>query len=170
VLAEGTNQFLEAQLEDARRRLIEQERRSRRIATVRGQLPSQLESNLQVLQNSQIQVQSILESINRDSRLDADPGASDCRSRTTGQAALVVAAPLRCRRQATPAQALAAAKATLATLQSAAQTDHPDILRLNRLIRDLENKVEQDAQERRYQPKPRTCRRAETARRRRSLS
>src|SRR6185503_13850315 len=49
VLAEGTNQFLEAQLEDARRRLIETERKvedyRRKFA---GQLPSQLESNLQV--------------------------------------------------------------------------------------------------------------------------
>jgi uncharacterized protein involved in exopolysaccharide biosynthesis len=34
VLAEGTNQFLTAQLEDARRRLIEQEKKSRTIASV----------------------------------------------------------------------------------------------------------------------------------------
>src|ERR1041384_5972031 len=47
VRADGTNQFLEAQLEDARRRLVEQERKLeeyRRLHT--GELPSQLESNM----------------------------------------------------------------------------------------------------------------------------
>src|SRR3954462_4224579 len=68
VLAEGTNQFLEAQLEDARRRLVEHEKKleeyRRQFA---GQLPSQLDSNLQVLQGSQLQMQNLVESTNRDS-------------------------------------------------------------------------------------------------------
>jgi protein tyrosine kinase modulator len=170
VLAEGTNQFLEAQLEDARRRLIEQEKKveayRKRFA---GQLPSQLESNLQVLQNSQMQVQAILESINRDRdrRLVLERQIADLEQQ--GQAALVIAAPAPAdaSANATPAQRLAAAKATLATLQLRLKPNHPDILRLNRLIRDLENKVEQDAQDTPVSAEATDLSPAETARRRR---
>ena len=53
VLAEGTDQFIEAQLEDARRRL---ESTKKKLEAYRkqfaGQLPSQLESNLQVIQST----------------------------------------------------------------------------------------------------------------------
>ncbi len=67
VLAEGTNQFLEAQVEDARRRLMDHEKK---LETYRkqfaGQLPSQLESNMQSIQNIQLQIQALVESMNRD--------------------------------------------------------------------------------------------------------
>ena len=60
VLAEGTNQFLESQLECARHRLAEREKKveeyRRRYS---GELPSQVESNLQMIQNTQLQVQTI---------------------------------------------------------------------------------------------------------------
>jgi len=67
VLAEDTNQFLEAQLEDARRRLLEQEKKveSYRRAYA-GQLPSQLESNLQVLKSGESQSAAIADSLDRD--------------------------------------------------------------------------------------------------------
>ena len=67
VLAEDTNQFLEAQLEDARRRLMEQEKKveSYRRAYA-GQLPSQLESNLQVLKSGESQSAAIADSLDRD--------------------------------------------------------------------------------------------------------
>jgi succinoglycan biosynthesis transport protein ExoP len=61
VLAEGTNQFLDAQLEEARRRLVEHEKRleehRRRFS---GELPSQLASNMQVSQNIQMQLQALV--------------------------------------------------------------------------------------------------------------
>jgi len=170
VLAEGTNQFLEAQLEDARRRLIEQEKKvegyRRKFA---GQLPSQLESNLQVLQNSQLQVQAIAESINRDRdrRLILERQIADLEQQE--QANLVVAAPPSADlgANASPAQRLVAAKASLATLQLRLKPDHPDLQRLNRLIRDLENKVEQEAQDTPVSAEAAEVSPAETARRRR---
>ena len=59
VLHEGTNQFLEAQLEDARRRLVEHEKKLEDYRREHaGQLPSQLDSNLQVLQSAQMQIQN----------------------------------------------------------------------------------------------------------------
>ena len=67
ILADGTNQFLESQLEDARRRLAEHEKKvedyRRQYA---GELPSQVESNRQVIQNTQLQVQALVESMDRD--------------------------------------------------------------------------------------------------------
>ena len=52
VLAEGTHQFLESQLEDSRRRLVEQEKTLEDYTrTYSNELPSQLEANLQVIQN-----------------------------------------------------------------------------------------------------------------------
>ena len=51
-LAEGTNQFLEAQLSDARTRLIEQEKRLEAYRQRHaGELPSQLSTNMQAIQN-----------------------------------------------------------------------------------------------------------------------
>jgi hypothetical protein len=67
VLAEDTNAFLGAQVAEARRRLIDHEKTleayRQRYA---GELPSQLGSNVQALQNVQVQMQAVVESINRD--------------------------------------------------------------------------------------------------------
>src|SRR5437773_551748 len=67
VLAEGTNQFLESQLGDARQRLVEHEKK---LAAYReryeGELPTQLQSNLQIEHSAETQLQSLIESINRD--------------------------------------------------------------------------------------------------------
>ena len=65
-LAENTSGFLESQLQDAKQRLVAQEKKleeyRRRYA---GQLPSQLQGNLQSVQNAQVQLQSLMESMNR---------------------------------------------------------------------------------------------------------
>ena len=67
MLADSTNQFLQAQLEDARRRLIEHEKKleefRRRNA---GRLPSQVQSNLQMIQATQSQIQANADGTNRD--------------------------------------------------------------------------------------------------------
>ena len=67
ILVEGTDSFLESQLEQAKRRLVETEQRReqyrRRYA---GELPTQIETNLQGVQSRQLQVQAILESVDRD--------------------------------------------------------------------------------------------------------
>ena len=66
-LAEGTNEFLETQLAEARSRLEEQERRLEAFRQQHaGRLPDQLEFNMQAMQNTQLQVQSHVESLARD--------------------------------------------------------------------------------------------------------
>src|SRR5882762_3236206 len=61
-LAENTNQFLDSQLEDAKRRLVEHEKKLEEYRSrFGGELPSQAGSNLQAVQNLQVQVQSMIE-------------------------------------------------------------------------------------------------------------
>jgi uncharacterized protein involved in exopolysaccharide biosynthesis len=58
VLADATNQFLESQLEDARRRLIENEKRLEGFRLrYSGELPTQVQNNLQAMQNLQLRTQ-----------------------------------------------------------------------------------------------------------------
>ncbi len=67
LLANATNQFLEAQLEDAKRRLIEHEKKLEQFRRDNaGRLPDQVQSNLQMMQNAQLQLQALAESNNRD--------------------------------------------------------------------------------------------------------
>ncbi len=66
-LAEDTNQFLDSQLEDARRRLIENEKKLESYRRqYSGQLPSQAPTNLQAIQNTQQQLQSLSDAMNRE--------------------------------------------------------------------------------------------------------
>jgi hypothetical protein len=56
-MAESTNQFLTVQVEDARRSLAEQEKKLELYRERHaGELPSQADSNLQVVQNTQMQL------------------------------------------------------------------------------------------------------------------
>ena len=83
VLAEGTNQFLEAQLEDARRRLIETEKKARGVPRQHsGELPTQLEANMQGLHNIEMQLQALTEALNRDRdrRLVVERSDRGCRT------------------------------------------------------------------------------------------
>src|SRR5262245_12428919 len=65
-VAEDTNQFLDAQLEDAKRRLIEHEKRLEEYRSrYGGELPTQVASNLQAIQNAQVQLQSLADASDR---------------------------------------------------------------------------------------------------------
>jgi polysaccharide chain length determinant protein (PEP-CTERM system associated) len=160
VLATATTDFLQSQLDDARRRLAEQEARvadfQRRHA---GQLPSERESNLQVLHNLQLQVQAVLDSANRerDRRLFLERTLAELEPQTL--AAPKVATPTSPSAAANPADAtttaatakgtteeqLEAARAALKSLELHLKPAHPDVLYVKRLIRDLEAKVQTEA-------------------------
>jgi polysaccharide chain length determinant protein (PEP-CTERM system associated) len=141
VLADGTSQFLESQLEDARQRLIDHEKKLEGYREQHaGELPSQLPANLQVLQNTENQVQALSESINRDrdrkllqERLLADLQSAETSIPTPATAASP--AP------ASAADQLDAAMAALAELQSRLKPEHPDVIRAQRAVRDLERKA-----------------------------
>lgn len=140
VLAEGTDQFLQSQLDEARRQLLENEQRLELYKRQHiGSLPTQTQSNLQVLQNSQTQLQSVTESILRDrdqlailQRLLAD-AHTDSRA----------AAPTSAQDPGSlPAAAqLEGARKALAAMRLRLKPEHPDVLRAERTVRELEQKA-----------------------------
>ncbi len=147
-LAQGTNEFLGDQLEEAKRRLDEagaklqlfRERNS-------GKLPTQLQGNIQMIQTVQAQRQSLVESLARDrdrqlllERLYNDalaapaptpPAMSTADPATNAAAAAALS----------PRQLLERAKATLAQLQTKLSDEHPDVRTARRRVADLEKQV-----------------------------
>jgi polysaccharide chain length determinant protein (PEP-CTERM system associated) len=160
VLVEGTNQFLETQLEDARRRLVEHEKRLEEFRRrYSGELPTQVQTNLQVLQNLQLQVQAVVESVNRDRdrRQLLDRLLTD--SRTEGQQAIADAQAAVAARDAAQAAAadtavpaggsvgeqLEATRAMLRGLEVRLRPEHPDVVRMRRTVQELERKAQEES-------------------------
>jgi uncharacterized protein involved in exopolysaccharide biosynthesis len=140
VLAEGTNQFLETQLEGARKRLEDHEAKladyRRRYA---GALPSQLDSNLQILQSLNLQVQGITNDLarDRDAMLTVDRGLNEAGTSAAPSAARADAASPG----TSLPERLAAAKASLDELRTRLKPEHPDVVATQKLVADLEQKV-----------------------------
>ena len=146
-LAEETSQFLEGQLEDARQRLLGHEKKLEAYRRLHaGELPTQLQGNLQAIQNAQMQLQSLTEAMNRDrerrlllERQLADIEAAD-------SIALPVPAPPAASDpegvNGSSAEQLDAAITSRRTLLVRLKPDHPDVLALDRRIKGLEQKVQ----------------------------
>lgn len=155
VLAEGTNQFLATQLDEARRQLVLNEKKLEEYQALHnGELPSQMAANLQGLHNAEMALQTIGESLNRDrerrlllERSVADiieapdtppPGAA-----APSEMAKTLADELR-----TSEQALLAVELKL-------KPEHPDVKRLRRNVDELRKRVEAQALEGTLTSKPR---------------
>jgi polysaccharide chain length determinant protein (PEP-CTERM system associated) len=144
--ADSTSQFLAAQLEQAKVRLIEQERKledyRKRHA---GQLPTQLQGNLQAIQNANLQLQALSESTNRalERRLLIERQIIDVQSVPLPTPAVSVATA-EATASATPAQQLEIARARLAAYLQRYTPDHPEVVSLQRLIADLVAKAENE--------------------------
>jgi protein tyrosine kinase modulator len=147
MLAEGTNQFLQAQLDDARRRLLDNEQKLENYKrTYAGELPTQVGSNLQAMQNVQMQVQALIESLNRDrdrksavERTIADlnlpgdrPGPAPVAS-TPQLTDVSVGGSI--------AEQLAAAQASLQALELRLTGEHPDVARMRRQVAELRQRA-----------------------------
>lgn len=150
-LAEGTNQFLEAQVEDARQRLADHEQRLEAYRLqYAGQLPSQMQGNLQALQNVQMQIRAVIDSAEHDRtrKMQVERQLADLENGAPmpepPRTEAVVEAPGRVT-GGTTAQQLAAARAFLAALQQRYRETHPDVQTTMRLVADLEQKLNQEA-------------------------
>src|SRR5215471_4705046 len=149
VLADGTSQFLESQLDDARQRLIEHENK---LKTYReryaGELPTQLDANLQVLRNAETQVQALNESINRDRdrKLLQERLLADLQSTEVGAPA--TSSPSVSNTAASTAEQLQTARANLEELQLRLKPEHPDVLRAQKSVEELERKMAKQALQR----------------------
>ena len=150
--ADSTNQFLESQLEEAKRRLVEHEKK---LETYRrdhqGTLPTELQSNMQAISNAQMQLTQVSQSINhdRERRLLLERQISDARSPdlvpATGPGGQSVDDP-----QLTAAQRLEVAKANLEVMKRHYTAEHPDVKALERQIGELTVRADQEAKA----PKP----------------
>ena len=145
-LADDTNQFLASQLEDAKRRLIEHEKKLKEYRErYAGQLPTQLQGSLQAIQNAQMQLQSINESSNRsrERRLLIERQLADA------QALPAAVAPVSSSTENPPvmtaAQQLEAAQARLELFKQRYTEDHPDMKALRRAIAELQTKADEEA-------------------------
>jgi polysaccharide chain length determinant protein (PEP-CTERM system associated) len=148
VLAGATDNFLDSQLEEARKRLEEQERRLEVFRERNaGRLPTQLDFNMQAIQNAQLQLQQLTESLarDRDRRLTVEQLLKEA------QAEQVISTPFAVPANSDPATAVAAgvtakrqldmARAELARLELSRTPAHPDIARTKQMIADLEKKA-----------------------------
>jgi polysaccharide chain length determinant protein (PEP-CTERM system associated) len=156
-LAESASTFLESQLQDAKQRLIQQEKKlelyRRRYA---GQLPSQLQGNLQSLQSAQMQFQSLEESINRarERRLLVERQIADAQSLPVEIGSSVGGATAQSSTTSSAWEQLEAALARHDALRLQYTANHPDVLALEETIRDLRAKVEKEPETRAPQAVP----------------
>lgn len=150
-LADSTDQFLQSQLKDAKQRLVEHEKKleayRKRYA---GQLPSQLQENLQSIQNAQLQLQSVRETMNRASerRLLIERQIADVETFPTTVVAQSPGSSGDAAVTLTVAQQLAAAEARLEVLRLRYTADHPDVRALQRAIGDLRVQAAEEQQQR----------------------
>jgi polysaccharide chain length determinant protein (PEP-CTERM system associated) len=141
--ANSTSEFLDAQLAEAKQRLIEQEKRLEEYRKAySGQLPSQLQGNLQAIQNASLQLQAINEANNRamERRLFLEHQIADARATPLPQPATTAATP-DAPVTLSAAQQLDIAQARLALLLQRNTETHPDVVNLRRLIEDLKVRV-----------------------------
>lgn len=151
-LATSTTEFLQSQLNDSKRRLVEAEKRKAEFQRLHaGALPSEQASNLTVLHNLELQVQALLDSTNRDRdrRLFLERALADFEAEAPAPpAAAAVSAPADPAggvAGATPADQLETARKTLKSLEVRLKPEHPDVVFMKRVIRDLEAKVVAEA-------------------------
>ena len=147
-LAESTNVFLESQLEEAKTRLVEHEKKLEEYRRLNsGELPSQLESNLRAIQTAQLQLQSVGESANRarERRLLVERQLVEAQTQPVSVAPPVATAGQEPQLGMSAQQQLDAAEKTLELLKLRYTADHPDIRKLDRTIRDLKERVAEEA-------------------------
>jgi polysaccharide chain length determinant protein (PEP-CTERM system associated) len=150
-MAAGTNQFLESQLEEARERLVSHEKKLEEFRRRNsGELPAQLQTNLQVIQGSQSQINTLNESIDRDRdrRLLLEKSlAAVMAGDTVAAPSSEAGAPAS---SLTPAESrsmeqLEKARSDLSTLELRYKPEHPDVVAKKRSIAELERKIQQEA-------------------------
>jgi polysaccharide chain length determinant protein (PEP-CTERM system associated) len=149
-ISEDTNQFLESQLQAAKSRLLEHEQKLLEYRRqYSGQLPSQLPANVQAIQNAQMQMQSVSESLNRarERRLVIERQLADAQATPSSSVSAVPNGP-DSTVGASAGEQLEAARSRLDALKLRYKPDHPDVRALERVISELETKAAAEAQNR----------------------
>lgn len=140
VQAEGTSAFLETQLETARLRLTEHEKRLEEYRLrYSSELPTQLQANVSLIVGQRQQLQVITESIDRDRdrRLVLEKAMHETASGELAPVDSLAAGGS----PESPLQKLEAARANLRTLELRLKADHPDVIAARRQVAELDSQV-----------------------------
>jgi polysaccharide chain length determinant protein (PEP-CTERM system associated) len=143
----ATSDFLDSQLEEARHRLETQEAEIEEYRRKHaGELPSQLESNVQVLQTTSNRLDAARAAIDRDQSEASllDRMIADAESRGASANSTAATAPFAtdaATGPATPAQRIESTRKELRALQLRLKPDHPDVAGLERRLADLEREA-----------------------------
>jgi polysaccharide chain length determinant protein (PEP-CTERM system associated) len=149
--ADHTSVFLAAQLADVKRQLVDQEKKLEDYSKSHaGQLPSQLQANLQAIQNANMQLQSLSESTNRaqERRFLIDRQIADALAvPDTPTTAPVIPTPAGEVPVATlsTAQQLELARARRTALLQRFTPDYPEVARLEQTIVELAERLAREA-------------------------
>jgi len=156
VLAEGTSQFLATQLDEARRQLVLNENKLQEYqAAHNGELPSQMEANMQGQHNAEMALQTLGDSLNRDRerRLLLERQVTDIveapeeKPAATGDAAKGEMAQ-------TLEDELKLARQALLAVELKLKPEHPDVKKQRRTVEELEARVKAQQLEGTLQAKP----------------
>lgn len=151
--ADLTSQFLDAQLGDARTRLEAQEKKLEEFRERNaGRLPTQMQTNLQAIQNTQMTLQAMVESLARDRdrklMLERLYSEADTEAMVTAASASGPAAdfdPTGGVAGLTAAQRLGQARNAFEQMKQRLKPEHPDVQRMAKLIGDLEKAAADEA-------------------------
>ena len=146
VQADGTNSFLESQLDNARRRLVDREQKLEEYRKRNaGELPSQLQSNLQVIESTQNQIQNLNESMNRDRdrRLLLERTLADADSNETGASLGTPGSSVS--EEMRTIDKLDIARSELRQMLLRLTPQHPDVVAKTKTIAELELKAQESA-------------------------
>jgi polysaccharide chain length determinant protein (PEP-CTERM system associated) len=137
--ANGTNEFIEEQLETARLRLVGHEKKLEEYRMrYSGELPSQLQANVQMIQSSRAQLQAISESIDRDRdrRMALEKSVSEAGPADEPAEAGAPSVPA-------PIQEVETARKALTALELRLKPEHPDVIAARRQLTRLEQKADE---------------------------
>jgi polysaccharide chain length determinant protein (PEP-CTERM system associated) len=154
--AQQTAAFLETQLVNARRALEDHERKLAQYKNKHsGELPNELVSNLQVLNNLQMQLQALAQSTNQDQnrRYLIEKTIGELSDVQQAPPTVIISGddPTSVAGGNTAAQ-LEAARAQLQLLRLKYKVDHPDVARMQKTIKDLDAKLQAESLQRPLSP------------------
>ncbi len=143
VLAEGTSQFLATQLDESRRQLVLTENKLEEYKRLHnGELPEQMAANLQGLHNTEMALQTLGESLNRDRerRINFERTVTEIVDAPADVPAATAAANSEMSK--TLDDELRVAQQSLLAVELRLRPEHPDVKRLRRNVEELQKRVD----------------------------
>jgi len=143
ILAEGTSQFLATQLDEARRQLVLNENKLQEYQRLHnGELPSQLEANMQGQHNAEMALQNLGESLNhdRERRLMLERQVTDI-VETPEEPKPAAGDKLKEDIAQSLEDTLKEQEAALVAVEMKLKPEHPDVKKQRRTVEDLRARV-----------------------------